>query len=259
MNIELRRFDPRTIKDATICLFIGKRGTGKTTLMEDILYYKRHIPTGVVMSATEESNATWGKHVPGLFVHNDYKPDLLKSVIKKQRRKLHEDGDADATFVVAEDCMYQAKTFSSDKGVKGLFFNGRHWRIFVMISSQYCLDLPPALRANVDYVFCCRENILHNRERLYKNFFGILPNFDCFSDLMNACTQEYEVLVLDQTSTSNNISDCIFFYKAKHNREFKVGSKDYWMAHHLNYKKEELVFSDDEEGDAKVVRTRKKR
>ena len=32
------------------------------------------------------------------------------------------------------------------------------------------MDLPPALRANVDYVFILRENIIQNREKLYKSF-----------------------------------------------------------------------------------------
>lgn len=33
---------------------------------------------------------------------------------------------------------------------------------------QYAMDIPPALRANIDYVFCLRENIQANREKLYK-------------------------------------------------------------------------------------------
>ena len=92
---------------------------------------------------------------------------------------------------------------TSGQGIKtlgGIFMNGRHWKILFMITMQYCMDLPPALRANIDYVFILRENIIQNREKLWKNFFGIFPTFDSFSEVMNACTENYECLVLDNTS-----------------------------------------------------------
>jgi len=37
--------------DDKVCVFIGKRGTGKSTLVTDILYHKKHLPAGVVMFA----------------------------------------------------------------------------------------------------------------------------------------------------------------------------------------------------------------
>ena len=32
MNLQLKKFNPKTIDDNRVCVFIGKRGTGKTTL-----------------------------------------------------------------------------------------------------------------------------------------------------------------------------------------------------------------------------------
>jgi hypothetical protein len=93
------------------------------------------------------------------------------------------------------------------------------------------MDLPPALRANVDYVFILRENIIQNREKLYKSFFGIFPNFDMFNKVMDACTENYECIVLDNTSKSNRIEDCVFWYKARMHKNFKVGAPEYWQAH----------------------------
>ena len=109
--------------------------------------------------------------------------------------------------------------------------NGRHWKIFFMLTMQYCMDLPPALRANVDYVFILRENIIQNREKLYKSFFGIFPTFDMFNKVMDACTENYECVVLDNTSKSNRIEDCVFWYKATIRKNFKVGAPEYWQAH----------------------------
>jgi predicted ATPase len=44
--------------DDKVCVFIGKRGTGKSTLVTDILWNKRNIPAGIAMSGTEEGNVT---------------------------------------------------------------------------------------------------------------------------------------------------------------------------------------------------------
>jgi len=99
------------------------------------------------------------------------------------------------------------------------------------LTMQYCMDLPPALRANVDYIFLLRENILQNREKLYKSFFGIFPNFDMFNKVMDACTENYECLVLDNTVKSNKIQDCVFWYKASVRKNFRVGSPDLWKLH----------------------------
>ena len=35
---------------------------------------------------------------------------------------------------------------------------------------QYCMDLSSDLRANVDYVFILRENIIQNREKNFQTF-----------------------------------------------------------------------------------------
>ena len=59
--------------------------------------------------------------------------------------------------------------------------NGRHVKLMLYLTMQYCMDLSPDLRANIDYIFVLRENILANKEKIYKNFFGIFPTFDTVS------------------------------------------------------------------------------
>ena len=70
----------------------------------------------------------------------------------------------------------------------------------------------------------CRR--IYDQEKLYKNFFGIFPHFSVFQDVLNACTEGYDCLVLDNTSKSNNIQDCVYWYRAKPDRKFKIGSKE---------------------------------
>lgn len=236
MSITLSKFNPKKIEERRVsgsgpatCVFIGKRGTGKSTLVADILYHLRHINAGVAISATEDGNAFYSNFIPELLIHPEYKPDVIQQVITRQKEAIknkNTKSDKDV-FLLLDDCMYDKKMIR-DTNIRGIFMNGRHWRITFMLTMQYCMDLPPDLRANIDYVFILRENIIQNQEKLYKNFFGIFPHFSVFQDVLNSCTEGYDCLVLDNTSKSNSIQDCVYWYRAKPDRKFKIGSKELW-------------------------------
>lgn len=233
MNIQLKKFDPTRIADDKVCVVIGKRGTGKSTLVTDLLYHKRHIPAGIVMSATEEGNHYYKTFVPDIFIYGDYNKEAIEKVIDRQTKLLSQNKPS-PVFMLLDDCMYN-KSFMKDTCIRKCFMNGRHWKIFFLLTMQYCMDLSPDLRTNVDYVFILRENVIQNRERLWKSFFGIFPSFEMFNQVMNACTENYECLVLDNTSKSNKIEDCVFYYKAPLRKGFRVGSDTYWNYHRQNY------------------------
>jgi hypothetical protein len=235
-NLRLRKFDPSKMGDNRVAIFIGKRGTGKTTLVTDILYHKRHIPAGVVMSGTEEGNGHYGTIVPDSYIYPDFDKDVVEKIISRQRRIARNKSDGDSrVFMLMDDCLYDRK-ITREKCIRSLFFNGRHWSIFLLITMQYCMDMGPDLRSNCDYVFVCRENIRTVRERIYKSFFGIFPTFDMFCQVMDACTTDYQCLVLDNTSTSNSVEDCVFWYKADMHPSFRVGCDRFWKYHAQTYK-----------------------
>jgi hypothetical protein len=233
MNIQLRKFDPSTIADDKVCIFIGKRGTGKSTLVTDILYHKRHIPAGIVMSGTEDGNHHYKQFVPDIFIYGSYNKEAIVKLIARQKRLIGM-GKKTTIFLLIDDCMFD-KAFVRDPLVREIFFNGRHWGIFLMLTTQYSLDLPPAIRNNADYVFILRDNIKRNRENLFYSFFGMFPTQDMFNQVMDACTENYECLVLKATSTSNKIEDCVFYYKAPIRKNFRIGSDAMWKYHKTHY------------------------
>ena len=252
MNINIKKFDPTTIDPCRICVFIGRRGTGKSILVTDILYHMRKIPMGVVMSGTEESNEHYKEYIPDSFIYGQYEPDVIEkiithqqSVIKKCKTPEEKENTNNSVFMLLDDCMFDNK-WTRDKNMRCIFMNGRHYRIFFMLTLQYCMDLPPSLRGQIDYVFILRENIIQNREKLYKHFFGIFPTFDAFNEVLTQCTENYECLVLNNRSTSNKIEDVVFWYKAKVGRKFKMGSPSLWEHHKRNYNKNHDTPQDEE-------------
>ena len=62
MNLELKKFDMKNITfDANkasgpVIVLIGRRDTGKSFLVRDLLYYHQDIPIGTVISGTEAGN-----------------------------------------------------------------------------------------------------------------------------------------------------------------------------------------------------------
>jgi hypothetical protein len=234
MNLQLKKFNPKTMRDNSIVVFIAKRMSGKSICVKDIMYYKRNLAAGVVMSGTEEGNGFYKDFIPDLFIYNEYKSDVIEKVVQKQKQLIKKGARDNNVFIILDDCMYDKK-FLREKIMRQIFYNGRHWNVFFMLTMQYCMDLTPDLRSNIDYIFVFRENILQNREKIWRNFFGIFPTFDMFNQVMNACTENYECIVLDNTIKSNKIEDVVFWYKAKIRDDFRVGHPQFWQKHSQMY------------------------
>ena len=210
MTLELKKFDMKSISfkpnenKGPVVVLIGKRDTGKSFLVRDLLYYQQEIPIGTVISGTEEGNGFYAKMVPKLFVHNEYNTAIIENILKRQRTVLKQIKKEMETykrstidpraFVILDDCLYDA-TWTRDKMMRLLVMNGRHWKVMLVITMQYPLGIPPTLRTNIDYVFILRENYIANRKRIYDNYAGMFPTFESFCQVMDQCTENFECLV----------------------------------------------------------------
>ena len=243
MTLELKKFDMKSISfkpnenKGPVVVLIGKRDTGKSFLVRDLLYYQQEIPIGTVIAGTEEGNGFYAKMVPKLFVHHEYNTAIIENILKRQRTVLKQIKKEMETykrstidpraFVILDDCLYDA-TWTRDKMMRLLFMNGRHWKVMLVITMQYPLGIPPTLRTNIDYVFILRENYIANRKRIYENYAGMFPTFESFCQVMDQCTENYECLVINNNSKSNKLHDQVFWYKADNHGDFRLGSKEFW-------------------------------
>mgnify|MGYP003325550541 CR=1 FL=1 len=85
MEIKLRKFDMTEIKDDKVVVLIGKRDTGKSFLVRDLLFYHQDIPIGTVISGTEAGNGFYSAHVPKLFIHEEYNTVLIENILRRQK------------------------------------------------------------------------------------------------------------------------------------------------------------------------------
>jgi hypothetical protein len=220
-----------------VVVFIGRRDTGKSYLVRDLLYYQQDIPIGTVISGTEAGNSFYSDHVPKVFIHDEYSSAIIDNILKRQKQcmrqiiketELYKRSNIDPrTFVILDDCLYDA-SWTKDKLMRLLFMNGRHWKVMLIITMQYPLGIPPNMRTNIDFVFILREPYIKNRKIIYENYAGMFPTFESFCQVMDQCTENYECLVINNNSKSNKLTDQIFWYKAEAHSNFKLGSKEYW-------------------------------
>lgn len=235
--IRIREFDlnwmhPRTPQDlehASKCLVIGKPGLGKSKVIEHIMLYKAWIcPVSQCFSGTEAVNHTYADRTTDITVYNELDLKAMEDFLKRQviaRQYLPNCWALQVLDdVTDEPNMLRKHPF-------GAYFKRGRWLNLLHIEAvQYPMDIPSGLRSCVDYVFCMGSSIIAEREKIYENFAsGAIGSFADFCDIMDQINVDHTALVIDNTSTSSNITDRCFYFKADLSRvpkDFRLGCPD---------------------------------
>lgn len=252
MDVKLRKFNMNSMPQDAVCVFIGRRRTGKSTLVKDLLYNHQNMPFATVISGTEESNSFYKSMVPKELIFGEYSPVILANFCRRQKLMMaqiqqdierfgqnYKSKHDPRAFMILDDCMYD-DAWTHDKNIRYLFMNGRWLKTFFLATMQYPLGIQPALRSNVDFVFILKAPYLSDRKKIFENYGSAFPSFEIFCQTMDQCTQNYECLVIDNTSLSNKLEDCVFWYKAEmHESPFRVCSPQIWAQSELQSKNKE--------------------
>lgn len=239
VRLTVKRFDPTGMKPHRIILLVGKRGTGKSVLMEDLMYHLRdRLDFGLAMTPTESTAECFRKHMPDQWIYPCFDAGKVDSMLNIQRDSVKKKRPK-SLFIAMDDCMFDKKCLKS-LAMRDLFFNGRHLHVTLMNAMQYVMDMGPDLRSQCDYCFILKENILSNKVRLYKYFFGMFDTFKDFSRVLEKCTENHCALVLDNTAPSNRLEDSIFWYRADPDiGSFRLGKEKYWALARLMHKNDD--------------------
>jgi hypothetical protein len=240
INFRIKKFNMKWVGDNKILVFLGKRNTGKSVLVVDYLFENQDFPLGTVISPTDDFNFTFKPHIPSIFIHEEYTPELVAEVLKRQKDisrnvKLdpkYRDVDPRA-FLIFDDCLADGDSWARDKNIKWIFMNGRHVKITFILTMQYPMGIGPNLRTNIDYIFICKEPKISNLRRLYDHYAGIFPTFEMFRAVLKHCTKKYGCLVIDNNSTSDKLEDQVFWYRVDQDKE---GFKDFRMCYPVFWK-----------------------
>ena len=229
----------------TKILIIGKRMCGKTILAHDItdklcnIQYKlspnpenikttNGIPRGTIISMDSNAPKLYNM-IPDVSYYNTYNnndnEDIIKEFIKTQKKLIIQNREEQKntnvdiqtnpnSLMLIEDQIYN----KGNLGFKFILLNGLSYKTSLIITTQYLLPMPPSDRSNFDYIFIFPESVPENLDKLYKQFAGMFPDLETFTQTMNTYVTGYNCLVINTMSRSFKIEDMVFWYCAELNQ-----------------------------------------
>jgi hypothetical protein len=237
----LKKFDIAKVKSDNTVLVIGKRATGKSFLVRDLLSYHQDLPVGTVISTKEQVDEFYTKMIPEKFIHAECTTNLIEkfrirqdNISKTRRNDVGFYGKSlidPRAFLVLDNCFFD-RYWVKDNNMKYLIFNNRQIYLFLIITMSYPMTIPPNIKANMDFVFIFRENSQSSRKLIYESYAHMFSSFEVFSQVMDQFTQNYDCLVIDNTSTSTEIEDVVFWYNASDHDNFLMCDREYWTSEH---------------------------
>jgi len=221
--VKIDKFNPRKLPDEGVIAFIGRTASGKSFCMNDILYHKRHFQRVIAYCGSEDTSAELRKKVPDMLIHDEWDEKLITDIYDKQERQVRL-GTAKHLLIIVDDMMHHKDLLKCSHTMQRIFFNGRHAKILLLLSMQYCKNLGPDMRQQISYTFLSFEKLPVNRRILYDTFNNVFSSYNEFDGVFKTLTQNYTVLVLSNAfSFSDAIDANVFWYKAKRHNHYRIG------------------------------------
>lgn len=229
------------IPDNARIIAIGKPKSGKSTLLKYYMYCKRHtFPVCQVYSESDPVNKFFQSFVPDSFIFNEFDEPAVTSALDRQTKCMRKNCSNSHNLLVFDDVVSEASTMNC-KIMKRIFKFGRQFNLSVFLGVQALMDLGSNFRNLVDFVFIFNEGDITTRKKLYKYYAGSwFTDEHEFNEAMNIATQDYNVLIINNTTQSNRFQDRVFYHKADLSSippDWKFGCESFGDYHNKKYEK----------------------
>jgi hypothetical protein len=212
-KVNVHRFDPMVAKNHNIVI-IGKRATGKTILVQDLLTkFQMEKNLGIITPYINEYDGmeAYGK------IYGVYENDVVDNFINQN-----------VDVIVFDDCLYDTK-WSKHKSLENCFMSKK---INVFLSIGYPLGLHNSFKSNIGFTFIFQDSYEPNKKRIFKQYCAhLFETFEQFLKVFDNITQQkYVCFVIKNKRLENEkIEDCIFWYQADLPWRRMVNEKRYWL------------------------------
>ena len=230
---ELRPFEMNTLTAESTIVFIGKRRTGKSIGVKNVAkHLKDQVAHCIVISQTEKVNGFYEEFIPNTFIYSKYDPYILWKLFKYQedRMRLKESGkikEVEYVLLILDDLISDPRLRNDEMLIKA-FVEGRHFRIVVLMTTQYPKAINPRVRGNIDFAVLFRNISAKQREALWEDYGGCVEK-KTFEKLMDDATDEFGCMVVDNRTNSKRPEEVFFKHLFDFPVEdFHIGTKEEW-------------------------------
>lgn len=208
-----------------IVFIIGRRCSGRTTIVKDILIQKRGYPIGRIFTMNEFEQNYYSDFCDKTNITIRYNSYLLKEVIDTQKKN-----NKDMRIIIFDDVLSFKCDWIEDENMAELLNKAKELNILAVFCFQFSFNHQKLVEL-VDQVFILEEDFYHNKERLYKYYTAdIYKDFKDFNRLLQRINKadKYNTVVIDKKAYTNptNVNEVVFKYKAS-DAKFKAYKKRY--------------------------------
>jgi hypothetical protein len=214
---EIKEYDLDRIPLSSVTHVIGSPGMGKTYLEQFLAYaYKHRYPVAQIFCGTENIQNAFTPIFGGSFVSATYTEHDHQRFMARQTICSKEGCNPVHSLQIIDDFGFDPKVCKS-KAVTEAHKNGPQWlKALLIMGFQSIKDIPENIINSPSRVFIFMEKEDSNRRKIHRQYFKtIIPEYKDFSKLMNdVCSEKGRCLVVELNSTSSELSDCVFAFKA---------------------------------------------
>jgi len=212
-------------------LIIGKRGTGKTTLIKKFIETKQY---NYILDIYNEQLKEYDTNKYQVYksidelgkdffdnVENDKKSNCGYLYNNKNEKNVFSSEVRTFTFAKRIEMAHSSNIvienypniFNYDNNyIKQFIYNARCYKSSFIISQQYPENIKPQYRCNFDYIFIGRNENTHDLKNIYKWYAGMFPCLDDFINAYQCITKNNRFMVINQFYNTNDLSKKIFVY-----------------------------------------------
>lgn len=242
-------FKPETLSPSTTLLVLGKRRFGKSIFTRWALSkIWQWFPDGGVVFTTTKHNYFWQQHFPDNRVYDGMHWDVIEDILdnqeaKRERRKVKGIPGADYFLIVLDDMISSRHDMRYVDRMLTLFFNGRHYDLFIALCSQDAKGIPPDMRSNCDVIACTYQQQYRQIETIQNDFADFFDDRHTFPRFLREVTRDYHLLCIDQTEPRESANDGVFTIASPdlEVEPFQIGDETFWKEAEGNWE-EQLMF-----------------
>jgi len=234
--IILRKFKLNYLTEDCFIVIIGMINSGKSFITKDILHHFNDIPSGIVISQHGRKQNSYN-YIPPIFIYDNIDKKILHNYCKNKNKNKDSEYD-NRSFIIFENLFYEVE-LNKNKYFQRIVKSTKLLNYLCIIEAINLVSIDNKTIENIDYLFILKENFDINRKRIYNQFSDYLQiPYTLFCKFLDDYTDNYNFLVLDLKSNSENLQDKLFWYKSDNHTNFKMCCNEAWNFNNKNYIKE---------------------